>query len=344
MRNTICFGEQKVAAACGFQLKTEDKQDDAYQLAQYELRARGFEDFSRADIKQAYMPVFYGQAAPAFEKLEAFGDVDNDEARAKTEDLFRKVHGSLEPDEEKAKLFHGAMEAAFGSRTKSLRAEMAKMAGDWDREEEIMEKHVVYRQVDGQMVGMSYMKTLNIYGMPADAHDSVIPDVLCKTNGFTFKGKKMTFATNEINHGNHARNHFVNFIQGTDALMARLIGGHAADRNMPLIAVLDCFRTDINHMLNGNLVDCIRDAYMELFGSEINIKSEHLPLGQDMLEQFSLGVQKARKPEYANMSIMKQFRTARQVRMSRKVNGKTYKQIISEFSGGSVGSSYFFDK
>jgi hypothetical protein len=340
----LIVGQQDVAAACGFQMNMKGNVD-AYELAQVELTKAGFEAFSRAEIKAAYMPVFYGQAAGAFVKVEAFGDLDTPEKEAIALAIFKKVHGTTDESEaceDMAKKFHGAVEASFGPKTQKLRRHMRALAGAFDRTEELSTGDVVYQRVDGQAVGMAYRKKVNAHGHMLQSHNDEKPDMFCFLGDSSLKLKAPTFATHEVDHGDHARNHFVNFIQGTDALMAALITAHAADMDCPIVAVHDCFRTDINNFLAGNLNLAILKAYKELFGGVEQQFTDHLPLGQDMLKGFYAGVIKARKPEHKMLAHPTMFYPNGK-RKSRKVNGISYDALINQFSGGKTGT-YFFAK
>ena len=129
-------------------------------------------------------------------------------------------------------------------------------------------------------------------------------------------------------------------IQATDALIARLIIVHLKRLGAQhIIAVHDCFRVNVTEM--HLLEQAIKNAYMDLFGSRTNIKTEDMPLGTDILGMFFEGMQSEVTNPNAKVIPMKQFLDlhGRNIRKMTKIMNVPVTELIE-----ALGTSYYFAK
>ena len=150
----------------------------------------------------------------------------------------------------------------------------------------------------------------------------------------------MGLKTREVHTGDFVRNGFVNMIQATDALIARLIIVHLKRLGAQhIISVHDCFRVNVTEM--HLLEQAIKNAYMDLFGTRTNTKTEDLPMGTDILAMYFEG---------ANLQInngeevtpIKQFMPVGnmgEVRKMMQINRVSLPELIQ-----ALGTSYYFAK
>ena len=148
----------------------------------------------------------------------------------------------------------------------------------------------------------------------------------------------MVFTTKEYAYADYARTGFVNMIQASDALLARLIIVNAKKLGAQhIIAIHDCFRVNIHDM--AILEDAIKMSYHELFSSNTNTVTENLPLGMDILGMYFEGSKEATKEEYkGECGYHSQF-FKNGTRTLRSVNGVRFNKLINE-----LGTTYYFDK
>lgn len=286
----LMTGDEYIAQACGF---TTHKVADAYAMATQACLAAGFGKIERSVIKKPYMGVFYGQGAGAFYSF--------DEAELK-DDNFRTLidiiaQGPEATMEENAKRFHRAIESSFG-KMGGLRDAIKKAHLWYDKDGEVhyhTHKATTHLMPDGFVVSMNYKIEVNIAGTVI-SRDNPALDVNVICGVVEHKFEKMKFRTKADALGDYARTGFVNLIQATDALLARLIITHldqvgGCDH---IIAVHDCFRVNINDMIEGKLHDAIKHAYTELFGNKQDTGYGYLRQGTDFLKLYFEGVNDAR--------------------------------------------------
>lgn len=320
----LMSGDAEVAAACGFTLV---QMEDAYHRAIRELQNAGF-NFTMAHrnlIKKPFMGIFYGQGWAAFTNLT---QMKKDEQ----EEIISILFPSGVANDDVAKAFHKAITKSFGKKMVAVRNRFKEYA-------EKVSGRIAHYMPDGSKVAMNYKVRVNILG-EAIEHDVVCPDVTVTTENNTYKFIKMGLKTREVHTGDFVRNGFVNMIQATDALIARLIIVHLKRLGAQhIISVHDCFRVNVTEM--HLLEQAIKNAYMDLFGTRTNTKTEDLPMGTDILAMYFEG---------ANLQInngeevtpIKQFMPVGnmgEVRKMMQINRVSLPELIQ-----ALGTSYYFAK
>jgi len=319
----LMVGDEDIAAACGMTLT---KLEDAYQRCITELEKAGFVGFTRGGIKKSFMGVFYGQGWAAFTDVKQL-----------IKDEQFEVVAVLYPEgivsDDVAKRFHKAVTKSFGKKMCALRQRIAEY------NDANIETRTGHMMPDGSRVQMNYKIQHNILDQAIE-HDVVCPDVIVTTSEYTYKFIKLALNTLEVNTKNFIRNSFVNMIQATDALIARLIIVHLKRLGAQhIIAVHDCFRVNVTEM--HLLEQAIKNAYMDLFGSRTNIKTEDMPLGTDILGMFFEGMQSEVTNPNAKVIPMKQFLDlhGRNIRKMTKIMNVPVTELIE-----ALGTSYYFAK
>jgi putative sterol carrier protein len=323
----LMVGDQTLAAACGF---STVEIEDAYHRAITELQKAGFDVSmkNRGDVKKPFMGIFYGQSWGAFTSKQAIMD-DNDGSTT----LFDIIYPDGVISDDVAKRFHKAITKSFGNKLIAVRARFKEYTNKID-------KRVAHKMPDGATVVMNYKVKYNILN-EAEEYGTVCPDVSVVTENNSYKFIGMAMKSKEIDTSSFVRNGFVNMIQATDALLARLIIVHL-DRlgAKHVVSVHDCFRVNVTEM--HLLEQAIKNAYMDLFGSKTNIKTEDLPLGTDILNMYFEGANNALKEGESKITPVKQFMTikgAGEVRKMQAVMGVKLPELIKD-----LGNTYYFAK
>ena len=162
--------------------------------------------------------------------------------------------------------------------------------------------------------------------------------VLVTVNGKEFKFINMALKTKTVDSNNFVRTAFVNMIQAVDALIARLIVVHLARLGAQhIVAVHDCFRVNVTevHLLE----QAIKNAYQDVFGSSSNIKTEDLPMGQDILGMFFDGMEEAKFKGCETVTTpVRQFRKSG-IRTFQMCGGQKITNLIDR-----LGETYYFAK
>ena len=317
----MMVGDAEIAAACGMSLT---KLEDAYQRCINELDKAGFVGFTRNGIKKSFMGVFYGQGWAAFANPSTLGEG--------CEEIAPILYPNGIVSDDIAKAFHKTVTKSFGAKMVALRNRIKEYAGN-------IEGRTGHMMPDNCRVQMNYKVKKNILDMVID-HDVVCPDVTVTTGEFTYKFIKLALNTTEVHTGDFVRTAFVNMIQATDALIARLIIVHLKRLGAQhIIAVHDCFRVNVTEM--HLLKQAIINAYQDLFGSRTNIKTVDLPLGTDILALFFKGMQAQVNNPEAKVVPMNQFLAlpSGEVRKMTKINGEKVVDLINK-----LGTSYYFAK
>lgn len=311
----LMVGDQEIAAACGMTL---EQLDDAYHLALRDLHKAGFTGISRNGIKKAYMGVFYGQGWAAYTNVDEIGS-----------ELAASIYGDSKlVTDDVAKSFHKALTASFGSKMVGVRTLFRSYA----TETAGRTKHFM---PDGFEVAMNYKVKLNVLGEIME-FDTKQYDVRLRNNAETYKFINFQTKTLDVNEGDFARNGFVNMIQATDALVARLVITNLKRMGAKhIISVHDCFRVNVTEM--HLLERAIILAYTELFGGDYNNKTKTLPMGTDILGLYFEGANK-QLLKGCEPKMVSQFFTSGKRRM-RKVNGVAIQDLIN-----GLGTSYYFAK
>lgn len=319
----LMSGDAKIAAACGMTLT---QVSDAYELAIVELDKVGLTGFTRAGIKKAYMGIFYGQGYAAFMDFKQLAKDEQFEIL----EIFKDATPS--EYEDIAKMFHGAVSKSFGPSMNQLRK---RFKNYMDR----VEGRCAHMMPDGFKVQMNYKVKHNINDVAMDFGVEA-PDVIVVTPNYEHKFIKLQLKTSVVDTTSFVRNGFVNLIQGTDALIAKLIIVHL-DRlgAKHVIAVHDCFRVNVTEL--DLLEEAIKCAYMDLFGNDFNTATEDLPAGTDIIGLYFAGMDKSliegEKGEQGSQFI--KTRTGHVIRKARKLNGTPMKDLIQ-----ALGTSYYFAK
>lgn len=320
----LMSGDSEVAAACGFTLI---QMEDAYHRAIRSLQEAGFtfQTHHRNLIKKSFMGIFYGQGWAAFTDLAQL-------RKNEEEEIIAILYPNGVADDDTAKRFHKAITKSFGKKMVAVRNRFLDYAAK-------IEGRISHFMPDGCKVAMNYKVRLNILGEPIE-HGIVCPDVTVTTENNTYKFIKMGLKTRTVHTGDFVRNGFVNMIQGTDALVARLIIVHLKRLGARhIISVHDCFRVNVTEM--HLLEQAIKNTYMDLFGSRTNVKTEDLPLGTDILALYFEGASKQLVDGHV-ITPIKQFMPVGnigEVRKMMQINKVAIPDLIQ-----ALGTSYYFAK
>ena len=316
--------DQKMLAATGF---TQTQMDDAYHNALAECEKVGITGLTRSLVKKPFMAVFYGAGKGAM--------VDAETITLKT---YCALYGSMnaEEREEKAEFFYNAINKSFGPALNKVRASIKQAGYDFDNEVTKFDSALRYEMPDGFKVAMEYKYKLDIDGELVVGKSSSVCTVDSMFESKVFKNT--VFTTDEYDLPSFARTGFVNMIQATDALLARLIIVHANRMGAQhIIAVHDCFRVNIHDM--AILKEAIKQAYLDLFGNMKDKPTKDMPNGTDILGLYFKGNKEATKEEYkATAPSHSQF-FANGTRYLRAVNGVKFDELVTD-----LGNTYYFAK
>jgi hypothetical protein len=298
----LLVDDHVLAAACGF---SKHMLDDAYHMAIQYCERAGFVGLTRELIKKPYMGIFYGQG------FHAFMECEDEELQA-----------CIGYTEDNAKAFHKAVSQSFGPKMLRLRQTIKNM---------VVTDRVSHSMPDGAEVKMDYRVKVDIHGSPIDMENEG-KDIVVRGNVLDQKFQKLTMKTSAANLDDFTRTGFVNMIQATDALLARLIIVNAKRLGAQhIVSIHDCFRVNVHDM--DILEAAIKRAYKALFGYRTNCKTADLPLGTDILDLYFQGAKKAGAVgNYPKQFTNKGFRTA-------KVNGVAINDLVD-----ALGETYFFAK
>ena len=314
----LMAGDADIAVAYGF---SEDRVADAYALCIKSLELAGFEGLERVDIKKPYMGIFYGESRGAYSYTQ--GEI--------SDAIWAAIHGEgLNVD--RAEEFHAIVSESFGKKMRTLRSRVLKFKGT-------MTGKVRHMMPDGFEVAMEYMEKENLIGerLGFDADGELVTgfDVQASNADNDFRFMNFSMRTNDIAVNEYVRTAFVNMVQATDALLARLIVVHLKRLGAKhIIAVHDCFRVNVTEM--GLLRQAIKLAYAEVFGGDTNKVSVDLPLGKDILGLFFKGLE-ASSETTAAFRVSQFFDNG--TRRFKKIDGKSLDSLIEQ-----LGTTYFFDK
>jgi len=318
-------GDQRMLAATGFSMQ---QVKDAYHNAITEVEKAGITGLTRTLVKKPFMAIFYGAGMAAM--------LDEDTITPKT--YFALYDGlSIEQMEEKSEKFYKAILKSFGPELNKVRTAMKQAGYDYEMDTAKYSKPVRHSMPDGFEVAMEYKVKLDINGDLIEKDSA--PTKTHIESGFISKTfDNMVFTTKEYNLGDYARTGFVNMIQATDALLARLIVVHANRLGAQhIISVHDCFRVNIHDMMI--LKQAIKNAYLDLFSKMKNQGTVDLPLGTDILGLYFDGSMEATKEEYKPLAPHYSQFFKNGTRTLRAVNGVRFAELVN-----SLGATYYFDK
>jgi hypothetical protein len=305
----LMTSDETLAEACGF---TDKEVDDAYERA-IKLLNKTWCSVARNEIKKPYMAVFYGQGVNAFMISDNYGRIKKSDMEIEVLDCMLNGVGvtrDTNPDrvvemihahwEERAKEFSGAIEQSFG-KVSNLRKAIKDAHGEWvtgvDGDAHWVPhttKATTHVMPDGIKVRMPYFDMVDISGRVLE-FGMIAPTVDLIVKGEDMKFKMVSFKTKDVDLGRHGRAGFVNLVQATDGLMARfIIRNLESEGAQHIIAVHDCFRVNINDMIDGKLHRAIKKSYMDIFGSVSNDRDDMTPRGTDIIGMYFKGVNKSR--------------------------------------------------
>ena len=225
--------------------------------------------------------------------------------------------------------FHKAIVSSFGTKMNAVRNAIKAYADK-------TKGRTKHTMPDGFEVAMNYKHHVNIIGELME-YGTEKHDVYVRNNAEQYKFINFQMRTKHTHVGDFARNGFVNMIQGTDALIARLIIVHLKRLGAKhIISVHDCFRVNVTE--THLLTQAIKTAYMELFGAPKLTKSDDMPLGTDILGMYFEGANKQLVEDGAPCMIS-QF-TNKGLRYLQKVNGARVRNLIMLLGNG----AYYFAK
>lgn len=324
----LMVGDADIAQACGFSL---EQMEDAYHRAIHSLNKAGFTEFTMSHrnlIKKPFMGVFYGQGWAAYTDIN---QMNKDEQ----EEIVSILYPNGIADDDTAKRFHKAITDSFGKKMVAVRARFKEFMGK-------IEGRVSHFMPDGASVRMNYKIKVNIANEMI-SHDVACPDVTVTTENNTYKFIKFALKTRQIHHDDFIRNGFVNMIQATDALIARLIVVHLKRLGAKhIVSVHDCFRVNVTEM--HILEEAIKLAYMDLFGNmTIKHKPAHLPMGNDILALYFKGANNQVKNVEDKVTPITQFMKmgteGEFVRKFQAIKGTKLTHLIM-----ALGQTYYFAK
>lgn len=275
----LLTGDAKIAAACGFN-DGKEQYDDAYEIAIQHCEEAGVYGFERASIKKIYMEVFYGQGAMRLTAPTAFRNDGSVEKKGYSVshdyavdvlNIIKTIKVDVDEDEllEQAEVLVKAIEKSFG-RMRGLRNIIKEAHQYKDDSGDIHPRTnsaTAYRAPDGFEITTKHWVEKTVEGFVVD-YDVEPSDVTIQIGNIGSVFKKLTFKTNELDLLVYGRTGFVNFIQGGDAFLARLIIKKLDNLKVKhIIAIHDCFRVSITDMCNGKLIQAIQKAYDDFLTS-----------------------------------------------------------------------------
>ena len=348
----LMVGDRDIAAACGF--KSVDDGQDAYWLGSQSLLANNIGELSRGGIKKSYMGIFYGQGWAAFQdvaglcKAEQFellgllmGNTAKGEALAQAfannsvgaMKLVLQDKASDKPEfvvtEAMAKGFHAAISKSFGGKMSMVR----KAIKDFGTH---LTGRVLHSMPDGFRVEMNYKVKVNALNEQMN-FDTPLYDIEVGT----YKFMNFQLKTQATNTEDFARTGFVNMIQATDALMARLIVAKL-DRlgAKHIISVHDCFRVNVTEM--HLLEQAVIWSYQVLFGMGENQASKDFPMGLDILGMYFDAANKMTNDDGHKVLNQNQFRATTNRRRMPKFEGRYLSEMINTL--GQTNGAFYFAK
>lgn len=302
---------------------TQVEVEDAYMNAIKECKKMGITTLTRALVKKPFMSIFYGASKASMLDMETITEKTYDA-------LYCDVGSNPEAMENIAERLYDAINSSFGGALRKVRTSFKNAGYDYDMEEVKYDNPVTYNMPDGFNVQMDYKVKLDLDGNEVGREKVNTTCVINTLNGSTYC-KNATFKSDTIDLAKYARTGYVNMIQATDALLARLVivNAHRSGAQH-IIAVHDCFRVNIHDM--AILKGAIQMAYHELFGAKKNVKTENLPLGTDILGLYFKGNKDATKNKYkAAAPCHSQFYRDGNRNFS-SINGNYFKNIINSLS------------
>ena len=149
-----------------------------------------------------------------------------------------------------------------------------------------IDSSIEYLMADGFIVNMDYKVQYDAFGREYDR--SAAYDVTMQCGNDAYKYKQFKLGSTQTDLYNEVRTTFVNFIQATDALLARMIMVHLKRLGAQHVTgIHDCFRVNVTEL--PLLIEAIKRSYMDLFGSDTLEPTDDLPY-PDMLGNLFEGM------------------------------------------------------
>ena len=278
--------------------------------------------------KDLFVMIFYGSGADNLFNLSSVEQYVLDA-------VFSDCDGYDEHHERAVKV-RDAISASFGSGVKQLRAKFTNAGWDFENECSKIDSPVEYYMADGVKIAMQYFEKTNIDGDVINRDVTASNVVVDYGNGAHY-AKKFNVETNDYDLGSYGRKGFVNFIQATDALLARLIIVNCKRLGVThIVSIHDCFRVNVTQL--PLLREAIKEAYRTLFlGNKDEVKDD-LPLGIDGVNLYFSGFKNSVKPEYQDSHPSHTLFYGNGYNKINKVNGVYFSTLINSLG---KGSSYF---
>ena len=338
----LMTNEIALLKATGFSTKGSNL-DDAYQIAIKHVIDAGLPELTRSDMKKPFMAIFYGAGKDAMldAKTIEFGAHSK---LYKEEWYFNgELQGQYREEASKvADMFHKAVSASFGKNLSKLRTKI-KTSGGTTKDNvftSYLDNIIEHTMPCGAVVSMDYREELDIDGELIVGKETP-KSVSISMGGDTEILRNVRFKTNNYDLQSFARTGFVNMIQATDALMARLIVVHARELGIQnIVSIHDCFRVDINN--TKLLKQAIMNAYNELFGSKTNEPTANMPHSLDIIKEYFVGVENATKEEFKSEYTGGQFYRKTNIRVCNNIAGESITSLIDALVADD--NTYYFDK
>jgi len=328
--------------ATGFTMSNQENLKDAYMLAIDKVKISTGVELSRSDMKKPFMAIFYGAGEDAMLKEDTIESGAHSKLYNKDWYFKGELQSQYYEDAENiAKSFHGAIVSSFGKELHSLRKRIKSFGGTMvDGAFECSLDNIIEHTMPcGAVVSMDYRESVDING-----------ELITKENrgtsvsisvGDTLENLKyFKFTTLNKDLPSYSRTGFVNMIQATDALMARLIIKHTRDLGVQnIVSIHDCFRVDVNN--TDKLQQAIKNAYLELFGSNKNEPTTNLPHSLDIINEYMIGANNASKVEYKSQYTGGQFIKGSGNRVCRSVKGASLTSLINALGTSNYQTFYF---
>ena len=323
----IYVQDESIMRATGFTLETVFA--DIYVRARLEMDKLHLPgNVTRQILKDLFVMIFYGSGADNLFNLSSVEQYVLDA-------VFSDCDGYDEHHERAVKV-RDAISASFGSGVKQLRAKFTNAGWDFENECSKIDSPVEYYMADGVKIAMQYFEKTNIDGDVINRDVTASNVVVDYGNGAHY-AKKFNVETNDYDLGSYGRKGFVNFIQATDALLARLILVNCERLGVThIVSIHDCFRVNVTQL--PLLREAIKEAYRTLFlGNKDEVKDD-LPLGIDGVNLYFSGFKNSVKPEYQDSHPSHTLFYGNGYNKINKVNGVYFSTLINSLG---EGSSYF---
>jgi hypothetical protein len=224
----------------------------------------------------------------------------------------------------------------FGRRLNELRKAFIDQGMRYEDKEATLkvEGKISYLTADGCTIEMSNRVRIDINGEEKGKNE-VHKEVIIKSGLMRLRLENPTFNLNEEDTGRHIRNGFVNFVQGLDGLVARMVIVNLRRQGVRYItSIHDCFKVCIHDI--AKLKVAIQETYTALFGGREISYTNDLPFGNDFLELYFDGANDSLLEGERRTELSQFYKDGVKRRNCYMINGVTIDYLIQE-----LGTSYF---